>query len=288
MSVNDESPLVYYAAPGPMTDPGPHADLFQGLPTDIPSLVNVVQNNLLHIFWAERYGITPPEERKVTVGVRDVAAKLALHRAIDPRPLVEPRSLENRQIGNCRDFSTLMAAILRWQGVPARARCGFGVYFLPNHYEDHWVCEYWNAAQERWVMVDAQLDALQREVLEIPFDTLDVPPDQFIVAGKAWQLCRSGQADPDTFGIMEYKGLWFVRGNLIRDIMALNKVEILPWDGGFGLLDYTSGEPADADHVVGLLDRIAVLTQGGNPTFAELRSLYESEPGLHFSVPQTS
>jgi hypothetical protein len=74
---------------------------------------------------------------------------------------------------------------------PARPRCGFGAYFLPNHYEDHWVCEYWNEAGGRWVLVDAQLDELQRNVLETSFDTLDVPRDQFIVGGAAWKMCRS-------------------------------------------------------------------------------------------------
>src|SRR6516165_7569409 len=29
-------------------------------------------------------------------------------------------------------------------------------------FEDHWVCEYWNGAEERWVLVDAQLDELQQ------------------------------------------------------------------------------------------------------------------------------
>ena len=75
-----------------------------------------------------------------------------------------PRPLDRRLVGNCRRFSVLLVAMLRHQGVPARARCGFGAYFLPNHFEDHWVVEYWNQEGGRWVFVDAQLDELQREV----------------------------------------------------------------------------------------------------------------------------
>ena len=30
------------------------------------------------------------------------------------------------------------------QGMPARARCGFGAYFEKGKYVDHWVTEYWN------------------------------------------------------------------------------------------------------------------------------------------------
>jgi hypothetical protein len=168
-----------------MTDPGPHADFFQGLPTDLAELCQVVQGSLLHIFWAKRYGRTLTEAEQKTVNVRPVAEKLALIRAVDSHPLCEARTLEKRQVGNCRDFTLLLTSILRHQGLPARARCGFGAYFEPNRYEDHWVCEYWNSSQGHWVMVDSQLDALQREVLGIGFDPLDVPADQFITGGKA-------------------------------------------------------------------------------------------------------
>ena len=54
---------------------------------------------------------------------------------------------------------------------------------LLNYYDDHWVVEYWNAGQARWILVDAQLDTIQCEALRIPFNPLDVPRDQFIVGG---------------------------------------------------------------------------------------------------------
>jgi hypothetical protein len=31
----------------------------------------------------------------------------------------------------------MLTSILRYQGIPARTRCGFGKYFLPGHFEDH-------------------------------------------------------------------------------------------------------------------------------------------------------
>jgi LysM repeat protein len=48
------------------------------------------------------------------------------------------------------------------------------------------------------------------------FSPLDVPRDQFIVAGRAWESCRSGQADPDCFRIMDMSGWWFIWGDVIR------------------------------------------------------------------------
>lgn len=80
------------------------------------------------------------------------------------------------------------------------------------------------------MLVDAQLDAFQCTEMKITFDPLDVPRDQFIVGGRAWQMARSGQVDPERFGIFDMHGLGFVRGNLVRDVAALNKVELLPWD----------------------------------------------------------
>ena len=267
-------PLGFYAAPGPMTDPLDLAGLLEGLPGTVPELVPVVQGLLVHIYWAERYGLVLPDERKAEVQIRDVAAKLARICQLDDRPLGEPRPLERRLVGNCRDFTVLLCALLRHRGIPARARCGFGTYFLPGRYEDHWVTEYWAADTGRWVMVDAQLDAVQREALNIPFDPLDMPPGQFVSGGQAWQMCRSGQADPDLFGIFDMHGLWFVRGNLLRDFLALNRIEILPWDGGWGFL---AEEEPDGE----MMDRVAALILDVDRGFAKLRATYETDGRFH-------
>jgi hypothetical protein len=105
-----------------------------------------------------------PAQALVMKGVqlRPVAQKLARIVDLDPRPLTEARPPGKRLVGNCRDFSVMLTAILRRQGVPARARCGFGRYFIP-----------------------------------------------------------SGQADPDTFGIFDMHGLWFVRVDFVRDVASL-------------------------------------------------------------------
>jgi hypothetical protein len=264
--------LRYYATPFTLTEPGDQHDLLAGLPQDIGGLCQVVQDNLLHVFWAERYGRALSEDEKRSVGMRRVAEKLAKMRQVMDCPLVEPRPLELRQAGNCRDFTLLLTTMLRQQGTPARARCGFGAYFLPNHYEDHWVCEYWNAGQGRWILVDSQLDALQREVLGIRFDPLDVPRDQFITGGHAWQMCRQGLADPAQFGIFDMNGWWFIWGDLARDFLALNKVESLPWDYEIGVFKHPLEDPfPDDPGEVAFYDRIAGLTMASDAAFQDIR-----------------
>jgi hypothetical protein len=269
--------LTYFSQFGKMTNPGLFADLYAGLPSDIPSLVRVVQGLLVHVFWAERYGLTLSDERQAEVQLRSMERRLARTMELDPGPLRTPRAIENKIVGNCRDFSLTLASMLQAQGIPARPRCGFGAYFLPDHYEDHWVCEYWNEAEGRWILVDAQLDEFQQTSLATTFDTLDVPRDQFIVGGAAWKMCRAGQADPDQFGIFDMHGMDFVKGDFLRDLAALNKVELLPWDcWGLIFSEYASLPPDD----LSMLDRLAELTEADVPDWDRVRQLYESDPRL--------
>jgi len=277
-----DSPLAYYAQPGAMTDAGPYATHLSDLPSDIDALCHTVQGLMLHIFWAERMGVVLPDERKQELQLRSAQRMLGRLLELDDRPLTEARPPERRLVGNCRDFSVMLTAMLRYQGRPARSRCGFGRYFLPDHYEDHWVAEYWDAEDARWRLVDAQLDAFQRAELKIAFDPPDVPRDQFIVGGQAWKLCRSGQADPDQFGIFDMHGLWFVRGDFLRDVASLNKMELLPWDG-WGLADAPDEVLSAADYT--LLDQVAELTCGDVPDFDALRALYVADDRLR--VPDT-
>lgn len=270
------STLTYFTQHGRMSDPGVYLSLFENLPTSIADLVKLVQGVTIHVFWAERYGLKVPPERMDELQLRSVERRLARTMELDPRPLDEPRPLDKKLLGNCRDHSLLLASMLRNQGVPARARCGFGAYFMPDHFEDHWVTEYWNDSQGRWILVDAQLDALQCDVLKIPFDTLDVPRDQFIVGGMAWQMCRSGERDAEKFGIFDMHGLGFVRGNLVRDVASLNKMELLPWDCWGIILTEQLDNSAD----LFLLDEIASLSAGDVPDFETLRAHYECEPRL--------
>jgi hypothetical protein len=265
-------PLDFYAQPSFMTDPGVHAGLFSELPDDLSTLCEVVQGLLIHQYWAGAYGYSIPEERASEYQIRDVTGKLDRIMELDNRPLLEPRPPERRLVGNCRDYSILLTAMLRHKGISARIRCGFGAYFSPGWYEDHLICEVWSDDDREWIFVDAQLDDVQREVLPIHFDPCHVPRDQFLPGGLAWQMCRRGEADPNSFGYGDtVGGLPNIRGNLVRDIAFLNKVEILGWDY-WGLIE---GDDSNLDEDdLALLDQAAILSLAGNDGFTELRSLY--------------
>jgi len=158
--------LAYFAEQGPISSPGAYISLFEDLPASILDLVKLVQGVTIHVFWAEGYGLNVPSERMSELQLRSMERRLARTMELDASPLTEPRPMEKKLLGNCRDHSLLLVSLLRHQGIPARARCGFGTYFMPGHFEDHWVVEYWNQEQSRWVFVDAHLDALQGEAVK--------------------------------------------------------------------------------------------------------------------------
>src|SRR3989449_3881735 len=276
-STRNPEALTYYATPGPFTDLSAHAARVRELPAALTELCRVVQGLMVHPFLARLYGLAPQALRQDDLQTRSASEILDRVLGVDPRPLSEPRLPERRFVGNCRHFTVLLCALLRARGLPARARCGFGAYFAPPRFEDHWVCEVWDESRGAWRLVDAQLDAVQRHALGIAFDPLDVPRTQFLVAGDAWQRCRSGRADPQDFGILDLRGLWFVRGNVVRDLAARVKRELLPWDG-WGLM-LERDRQSDAAELT-LLDRVAEVTQAGDERHAEVMTLHDSESGL--------
>lgn len=105
-----------------------------------------------------------------------------------------------------------------------------------------------------------------------------------MIAGDAWAQGRAGEVDPAKFGLsfVPEGGLWFIAGNLMRDVAALNNMEMLPWDdwgampGPDGLL---------TDDLLAFFDRLAALTRVPDASFAELRALYEEDERLR--VPAT-
>jgi hypothetical protein len=276
--------LDFFARPAVMTSAGKHAPLFDDLPREVADLAGVAQGLLIHEHIAPAYGVELSDERRSSVHVRTIERILDRLLAEDDRPLTTARPVETRLAGNCRHFTLLLVAMLRAQGVPARARCGFGGYFGTGAFEDHWVAEYWQAAEARWILVDAQIDAVQRGLFPIDFDLLDVPRDRFLVAGDAWERCRAGEADPAKFGLsfLDEAGLWWIAGNLLRDVAALNNMEMLPWDV-WGAMPAPGEEPAADD--LALFDRLAELTRNPDESLAELRARYEDNSRLR--VPPT-
>ena len=81
-------------------------------------------------------------------------------------------------------------------------------------------------------MVDAQLDATWREMINFEGDPFAITPAEFVTAGHAWQAWRRGELDAGRCGLsaINEHGAYWIAGNLRLDLASLNKVEMLPWD----------------------------------------------------------
>ena len=264
--------LGYYAAHGPMTHPGRHADLLEGLPAGVPGLARAVRGAVEH-----RQVPEVPDARLREIRAHSAEEMLGRIRDLDGRPLVEGRPPEKRTVGNCSHAATLFCSLLRQKGVPARVRDGFAAYLVPDLWCNHWVAEYWDGAEGRWARADAELQEGSGEVLGPTFDPHDLPRDRFVDAGEAWSLCRAGGADPDLFGYPGATGTGYVAQRVALDLAALNKVELTPYDR-WGFLEKREDELSADD--LALLDRVAGLTSGGGAAPAELRAVYEGDGRL--------
>lgn len=270
-------PAEFYAAPGRHTDVrASHLEV-----GGIEHAVEIAQGLLVYDLAArDLYGVDLPARQSAAVHLRDAAALLALARDVDATPLAEPRDPAVRIGGRCNTYTLLTVALLRSAGIPARARCGFAAYFVPGWYEDHWVAEYWDADEQRWIMVDAQLDTTWRRTIGLDAEApVRVNADQFLTAGHAWQAWRRGDLDAGRCGltsIPEHGSFW-IAGNLRLDLAALNKVEMLPWDV-WGLGWEPPQEPTD--EMLATFDSVAELTVDPDARFDDLRHRYESDPAL--------
>jgi Transglutaminase-like superfamily len=277
--------LEFYARATAMTAVGEHKALVDELPSEIDELARITQGLLIYdVVASDFYGCELTEERQSGIHIRPIEDLINGILALDERPLSIARPPDRRLAGRCHHYVRLLVAFLRAKGIPARVRCGFGAYFNPGYFEDHVLCEHWSGAAQRWVLVDPQFDEVWRERLSIEHDHLDVPRDQFIVAAEAWEMCRSGAADPARFGIghTQMYGLWFIAGSLIREIAASNKVEVLPWD-------VWGAQPRPDESLSGdqlaFFDELAALARDPDESLDQLRERYEADDRLQ--VPAT-
>jgi hypothetical protein len=274
--------LAFYASRSPMTDPGEASALIDPLPNDVAALSRVIQGlGIYDVVARDFYGFEAPENRLAEIHLRPIAERLARIVELDDQPLNITREPDRRALQRCNSFALMLVTILRAKGVPARSRCGFAAYFNPPNFEDHWVCEYWDEQGRRWRLADPQIDDVWRRRLGIRFDTLDLPRTQFLTASDTWRRCRSGEADEQRFGISfaGLRGLWFVAGSLVRDLAALNKMEMAPWD-------VWGAQPKPGEEFdLSFFDELAALTRDPDQTSAELRQRYNEDDDLR--VPST-
>ncbi len=164
----------FYSTHGPVTDPGHNSWMLSGTNAGIEATCKMVQRILFHPFMGRNHRrLTHNRLKELEIrSVEDMLARLGEFARL---PVTEERRESQRLLANCRGFATLLCAILRQNGAPARVRYGFATYFAKDFYADHVICEYWKPSTRKWEIADAQLDEEHRELYDIDFRASEVP-----------------------------------------------------------------------------------------------------------------
>lgn len=287
----DNKILNYYLQFSQYTNPGLYKDVLQkSLPDSVKEIGLLVRKQIIHRMTLKnrntgsnadlRYGDTTkvPWHRQPEDDVFVTAsAMLAELFRRDPRGLVLDRSAENKLVLTCRFTSILVASLLKIKGIPARVRSGFAPYFnvegLPGgKSDDHWINQYWNEKESRWVSID--VDGSIEGYLK--FDPYDIPEGTFDFSPDAWLAVRSGKIDGQHFwNAGGNGGLIVVAWELFYDFHCLMNDEVIymhtPEITHFGKFDKLT------EKQLGEIDNLAKLMQKPEDNFEELNKIWETK-----------
>jgi Transglutaminase-like superfamily len=260
-----------YRRPGALTDLTPAQQKAVAEIGDDPRTLCLAAQQVL-VLPGIPIGSDPAPGREQERNLRPASAILRTALALDDRSLSRPRPLDRRVIGTCRHFAVLSCAFLRSRGIAARARCGFATYFRPGLAVDHWITEYWHEEHARWVRIDSEIVAID---LGLGVDASELAAGAFLTGPEAWQRYRDG-ADATAFGVHDTDnwGVAEIVGNAIRDLAALQRVEMLPWDEWGPMRAWYDG--TITPDVETLMDDLVAATIGEDE--ADAAELYERAP----------
>lgn len=190
----DKMILSHYLEYSQFTYPGPYEKHLKSLPDDIKELGLLLRKQLIHRTTVEQGKVgfdataeeverTPWWRQAEDDNFNTAAAILAELFRRDPRGIVPDRKPENKLVLTCRHTTLLVASALKVKGIPCRVRSGYAPYFSDEEglSVDHWINEYWNEKEKRWVIMD--VDGSGHDT---GLDMFDLPKDAFDYPARAW------------------------------------------------------------------------------------------------------
>ena len=220
------------------TDVGIYRDFILSLPNDIPAIGMLVCDQITHpsMYFTEpspyledtyygKFTSYPKhrfknEDELYITAISMIAGILRL----DKTGFTKNRDVTKRITVSCRQASVLFSAILKAKGIPCRSRAGFMDFGdTGDSYMEHWVNEYWDYTENRWVLAD--VDGYYEYEYRFGYSQFDLPRRKFVTASEAWLGLRKNtlQKKLDVFspnileGVCEY---------LFMDFHALMNNEI--------------------------------------------------------------
>lgn len=288
----------HYLSFGTFTYPGLYQSILKNeLPDDIREIGLLVRKNFIHRTTLDagnvgtnkdqRFGdmtLVPWWRQPEDDILQTAAAMLAELYRRDKKGLTLEREPQDKLVLTCRYVSILTACILKSKGVPCRVRAGHAPYFdmgdLGDVSTDHWINQYWNEKEHRWVTIDVDGSL---SLKDRPFDPYDIPDGAFDYPADAWLDVRAGKVDAKHF--YNAGGVWglnVVLWSLIYDFHSLMNSEIIYNHG------ITFGEPKKFKRLnkeeLEKIDRLATLMKKPDENFDALKELWESEQEFRLLV----
>lgn len=283
--INSDAILDHYLDFGIYTYPGLYKDILEKeLPDEVREIGRLVRNQVIHRVCLQngRNGRQIPEcygdmskvpwfrqcedDNLVTAG-----AMLAELYRRDSRGIVMDRKEEDRLVLTCRFVSIFMASILKSKRIPARVRSGFDPYATPMKGKacDHWINQYWNKEQKRWVTIDVDCS-----LENVNFDPYDMPDNTFIYSADAWLRVREGKTNGKYFwNACGLDGLMVISWELFYDFHSLMNSEIMYRHTAQYVYDRFDQLTVEE---LSQIDNLAKLMQNPDENFEELKRIWNT------------
>ena len=262
------------------TNAGLYNDYFVTLPDDINKLRDLVCDQHIHKMRVFRL-LEKEEVSKNFVwynclydALNTATAMTSEIFRLDEKGFYYNKPLEKRIVVTCRYISILFASIMKAKGIPCRCRSGFAPYIYEDYNVDHWINEYWDEKEKRWIAIDAQIQDTTR-THDKNINLYDIRTE-FEYPAQLWLRAREGKLkNLDKYlKHTSYKGMDILAHVLFLDFNALMNIELpyrytpeFVFENNFETL--TNKDYAE-------LDNLAKLMLDPDKNFDKLKHLWET------------
>lgn len=277
--------LDHYLEYGLFTYPGLYEEYLKLLPDNIRELGLLLRKNFIHRTTLEagntgtnadlKYGDmkkVPWYRQAEDDNLVTATAMLAELFRRDKRGLISDRNEVDKLVLTCRYTSILLASILKTKGIPTRVRSGFASYFEGTDKAwDHWVIQYWEKNESRWITVDAD-----GSLHKTNFDMYDMPEGSFDWSADVWLNVRQKKKDGSYFkNAGGYDGLLAIVWELFYDFHSLMNSEILYIH--HPLLATGKNFHKNTEETLQEIDSLAALMQKPDDNFEKLVEIWNTK-----------
>lgn len=193
--------LEFYKETSTYTFLGYYKDFAKNLPNDINELCLLQRRQIIHPFDIKRntkeanlyYGDLskiPTHYRVFEDDLYPTAISMLSELLRRNNSYDFNRKVEDKLHVTCRGEAILLTSILKAKGIPARVRSGFGFYVstFDGAAGDHWITEYYNEKENKWILVDADFHDFDKET---NVDSNNITEEDFLTAAKAYLGIRN-------------------------------------------------------------------------------------------------